>query len=376
MKKMLIVATVPSMIGQFNMNNIQLLKDLGFEVHIACDFYDRSVWTEERIKEFVSELDKKQVVYHQVDFARSPFNIKKNLCAYKQLSDLVYTIDYKFIHCHTPVAGIVSRIVAHQKKIKVIYTAHGFHFYNGAPKLNWLLFYPIEKFFSKWTDTLITINKEDYKRAKSFNANRVEYIPGIGINVKAFSEKCEIDKIRKDFGYNTDDFVFVSVGQLSTRKNHQVIIKAMAKIDNPKIKYLIVGIGELSVHLKKIIADNNLESRVHLAGYRTDVDKILHIADAYVFPSLQEGLPVSLMEAMAAGLPIVCSRIRGNVDLIENGQGGYLCDPTDVDDFKNKMLQIYNCDNQFMKDININKISHFDVCIINKRMKEIYSRYL
>lgn len=375
MKKMLMVATVPSMIGQFNMNNIKLLKELEVEVHVACNFKDRSVWTKNRTDLFIKELDEKQVFFHQIDFVRNPFDIR-NIQAYKQMKRLVDSEEYVFIHCHTPVAGIISRIVGHKKKIKVIYTVHGFHFFEGAPKINWVIFFPIEKFFSRWTDTLITINKEDFNRAKTFYADKLEYIPGIGIDVKTFDHQGKIAEIRKEFGFTNDDFVFASVGQLSIRKNHQVVIKALAEINNSKIKYLIIGIGEKEKYLRKLISDLSLENRVYLVGYRMDVEKVLKAVDAFIFPSIQEGLPVSLMEAMAAGLPIVCSRIRGNVDLIKNGSGGYLCEPMNIEDYRKNMLLVFYGDRKKMGKVNTENAKRYDISIINEKMKTIYSRYL
>ena len=166
MKKVLMLATVPSMIGQFNMNNIQILQELDYEVHVACDFKDRSVWTDERVEKFIVQLEEQNVKKIQVDFSRSPLKLWKHKKSYAQLKKLFEDNEYAFIHCHTPIASVICRLVSHKMKVKCIYTAHGFHFFKGAPLKNWVIYYPIEKFLSRWTDIIITINKEDYQRAK------------------------------------------------------------------------------------------------------------------------------------------------------------------------------------------------------------------
>lgn len=187
MKKVLIVATVPSMIGQFNMSNIKILQNMQYKVEVACNFKDKTVWDERRISELKEILNLKRVQFYQIDFIRNAFDIPRHFKAYKQLKKLVHRKKYEIIHCHTPIAAMIARIVAHQEKIKIIYTAHGFHFFKGAPIKNWFLYYPVEKFLSQWTDCLITINKEDYHRAKrKFYAKRTEYIPGVGVNTKNF----------------------------------------------------------------------------------------------------------------------------------------------------------------------------------------------
>lgn len=217
----------------------------------------------------------------------------------------------------------------------MFYTAHGFHFFNGAPILNWLAYYPVEKWLARYTDTLITINKEDYERAKSnFKAKRVEYIPGVGIDVEKFNTM-EIDRVLKhsQLGVPEDVFVVLSVGELNKNKNHEVIIRSIAKIDNPDIHYVICGEGQLDEYLRNLSKELGIEKQVHLLGFRKDIPEICKTSDAFAFPSFREGLSVSLMEAMVNGLPVVCSNIRGNSDLIENGKGGYLANPRNIMEF-------------------------------------------
>ena len=372
-KRVLMVSTVPSMIGQFNMNNIHILVDMGYQVDVASDFTDTSVWPVERVQELKNKLKELNVECFQLDFSRNPFKMFRHYQSYKEAVKLLYDRNYSFIHTHTPVASAIIRQAAHKTGTKVVYTAHGFHFYDGAPLLNWLVFYPIEKHYSRFTDVLITINKEDYQNAKKMKSSKVEYIPGIGIDTNRIkSVDYDRSHIRSEFGFNDSDFVFVSIGELSVRKNHKVVIKAIEKIKNNNIKYLIVGMGDEETRLKQLVNDLGVSNRVVFAGYRSDVYAILHSMDGFVFPSLQEGLPVALMEAMASGLPIVCSKIRGNIDLIDNGKGGFLYDCNDIDGFADGMTRIVSGEGVFMGKFNSDYIQQFDSKNVDKKMISIY----
>ncbi len=381
MKKVLIVATVPSMIGQFNMSNIKILQNMQYKVEVACNFKDKTVWDERRISELKEILNLKRVQFYQIDFIRNAFDIPRHFKAYKQLKKLVHRKKYEIIHCHTPIAAMIARIVAHQEKIKIIYTAHGFHFFKGAPIKNWFLYYPVEKFLSQWTDCLITINKEDYHRAKrKFYAKRTEYIPGVGVNTKKFrkpagEEVLEIKKKKRmEFGLNIDDFVIVSVGELNENKNHQVIIKAIAKMKNKKIKYLICGQGELQQRLLYLIKEYNLEEQVFLLGFRNDIKEILWAGDLFAFPSRREGLGLAAIEAMAAGLPIITSNIHGINDYSVNSVTGYSCDSNNENCMKKAIEILMNNKKIYIKcSQNVSEIAkRFDVVKAERIMTKIY----
>ena len=383
MKRVLIVSSVPSMIGQFNMSNIKILQDMQCKVEIACNFDDRSVWDERRISELKEELKSKGVPFYQIDFVRNAWKVSKHVRSYKQMKRLVHRKKYDMIHCHTPIAAMIARIVAHQERIKIIYTAHGFHFFKGAPIKNWLLYYPVEKFLSRWTDCLITINREDYHRAKSkFYAKRTEYIPGVGVDTKKFCKPIEEDarkikrKKRMEFGLEMDDFIIVSVGELNLNKNHQAIIKALVKVENKKVKYLICGQGELRNKLLFLIRKYSLEDRVFLLGFRYDIKEILWAADVFAFPSKREGLGLSAIEAMSAGLPIITSNIHGIRDYSVNGVTGYSCNPNNQNYMKNAIENLMNNKSTYIEySHNVRKIAKkFDITKVEKIMTKVYDR--
>jgi glycosyltransferase involved in cell wall biosynthesis len=375
--KALMLASVASMIDLFNADNINILLKLGYEVDVATNFEFGSITSQSRVNEYKKELLERGIGVYHVPITRSLSEVKDIVASYKIVKRLADNKHYKIVHCHSPIGGVICRMAFRKARrkygTKVIYTAHGFHFFKGASKKAWAFFYPIEKFCSRYTDLIITINQEDYNNAQKFHCKRVEYVPGIGIHTEEF-RNVKIDKHAKrlELGFDDDDFIFMSTGQLSVRKNHEVVIRALAQIDNPKVKYLIVGFGELEDKLKSLANELNIRERVVFADYRGDVKELLHAVDAYAFPSRQEGLPVALMEAMAVGLPVVCSRIRGNVDLIENGKGGYLYECNDVDGFAKGMCKIAAGAGKDMGAVNIEVMRKFDTDVVNERMEKIY----
>lgn len=374
-KKALMLASVASMIDLFNADNIKILLELGYSVDVATNFCEGSITSQERVDSYQMELNQKGIATYHIPIPRSISKIRAMVSSYFKIKRLVEKTEYQIVHCHSPIGAALCRLAcrkARKKGTKVVYTAHGFHFFKGASKMAWFLFYPIEWFCSRYTDILITINKEDYDRAKKFGCCKVEYVPGIGVCLDEFNHDTDCNLKRKEVGIGENDFVFMSTGQLSVRKNHQVAIKAIAKIPYPNVKYLIVGFGEEEKTLRKLVEELKIEDRVIFAGYRSDVKQLLSVVDAYVFPSLQEGLPVSLMEAMAAGLPIVCSRIRGNIDLIQDGEGGYLVDCYDIDGIAKHMTDIIENDCSWMGNINYEIIKKYDVKNISKMMRDIY----
>lgn len=342
MKKALILASVASMIEQFNMGNIKVLQELKYEVHVATNFIDSGTITRERAEELKNKLKDLNVKYYQIDFDRNVLSTK-NIQAYKQVKKLISENKYNIIHIHSPIGGVCGRLAAKKERkngTKVIYTAHGFHFFKGAPAKNWLIYYPVEKWLSKYTDCLITINEEDYNLAKKkFKAKNVEYVPGIGVDENKFNfemSREERNELRKSLGIDEDDFVFIQVGELNNNKNQIMTIGAMKELakENNKIKLLLVGIGDLKEYYENKIKEYNLEKSVFLLGYRKDVPKLLKISNVLISTSKREGLPVNILEAMFAGLPIIATNCRGNRDLVPDNN---LVEIDNVEQLKNKM---------------------------------------
>lgn len=331
--KILYVATVSNTINAFLIPHIKFLIEKGHQVDIACSIN----------QELKDELIRLNVKVFNIPFSRKPYNFI-NLKAYTSLKKVITENGYEIIHSHTPIASFICRLITRRSKsIKRIYTAHGFHFYKGAPIINWIIYYPIEKYLSKYTDVLITINKEDYERAsKNMKAKKTVLINGVGIDFKKITQSLDIDQKKTELHILPNTFVILSVGELNKNKNHQLIIKALHKITNEDFIYLIVGEGPLKSKLKKLISKKNLQSKVRLLGYRFDVNEIYKISDLFIMPSKREGLPVAVLEALSNSLKIIASNIRGNKDILEEYEQGILVDKLDIESFYNVLKSEIN----------------------------------
>lgn len=336
-KKVLIVASVVSFIEWFNKENVDYLnKTRGCELHIACNFDYMEDTDEERTKAYIEKIKQEGVILHNVHFARSPFS-PQNIECYKQLKKIIDETHFNLIHVHTPTVSILTRLAARKARkngTTVMYTCHGFHFHNAAPKKNWMMFYPMELLMSRFCDYIVTINKEDFNRAKSFHTPNVRYIPGVGVNINHI-HNCKLDKVayKRELGLPEDCILVLSIGEMIERKNHEVIIRALAKVKNSKVFYAICGKGPLKGHLLNLANELGVGERVKFLGFRRDIPELCNTADISAFPSRIEGLGLAGIEAMAAGVPLVSSNVHGILDYVIDGKTGYAKNPDDVDGF-------------------------------------------
>lgn len=373
----LMVASVASMIDQFNMQNIQILLDKGFDVDVACNCKTGNTISNDRVQDMIQRLAKQGVKVTHLPIPRKITDISNIRKSIVELKKMFAEHSYTLMHCHSPIGSVVARTAAKKYRkngVKVIYTAHGFHFYKGAPIINWILFYPIERIYSRITDVLITINKEDFQFAKKhLKAREIRYVPGIGVDTKKF-QNVVVDKEakRSELEIKESDFMIISVGELNKNKNQEIIIRAIALLKKNNIHYFVAGQGSEKEHLMRIAKELNVN--LHLLGYRTDIAELLKIADVYAFPSYREGLSVALMEAMASGLPCVVSKIRGNTDLIYPGENGYLCMADDVCAFANAIKKLYKDEIlvKRMGDKNYLVMKDYDIGVVSNVMSCIY----
>lgn len=380
MKRVLMLASVASMIDQFNMPNIALLQKLGYQVDVACNFIEGNTCSDARVVELKQKLQDMHVHCYQIDFARNIKHMGQNMRALRQVEGLMKQNGYAFCHCHSPIGGVVARIAGHRTRTKVIYTAHGFHFYQGAPVMNWLVYYPVEKILSRWTDVLITINHEDYKLAKKkFKMKKLTYVPGIGIDTQreSLSQK-EKEEKRKELGIPQDAFLITNAAEFTPNKNQKTVIEAIEQLHNPNIYFVMCGIGEKKAELEQYVKEHGLEEHIRFVGFRNDLHEILQTSDCFVLSSFREGLSVALMEAMAEGLPVVCGRIRGNVDLIKDGKGGILVSPVNKEDYEVAFRKLYEmkhkelADFQRMGQINAENVKSFGRSAVERLMENVY----
>jgi glycosyltransferase EpsD len=281
---------------------------------------------------------------YAVPMTRSPFNLK-NLKAYKKLKALLIDNDYDIIHCHTPMGGFLTRIAARKSRAKVIYTAHGFHFYNGAPFLNWLIYYPIEKYLIKYTGCLITINHEDFVLAQNkFQTCPIFLINGVGIDLEKFFPRNRNEKMsmRRELGFDTNDFIITNVAEINKNKNQIMLVKALPEIKKhiPNLNVLFIG-NDNYPKVKALVNQLDLNDVVKFLGYRHDINKLTAISNVAFSASIREGLPVNIMEAMASGIPLVCSKNRGHNSIIIDRVSGLLFSPENPEKMIKNLISIY-----------------------------------
>lgn len=370
-KKVLFCATVDYHFKAFHLPYMKWFKENGWEVHVAS-----------KGDLELSYVDKK----YNLPIERTPLSVN-NFKAYKLLKKIIDNNHYQIIHCHTPMGGILTRLSAQQARrcgTKVIYTAHGFHFYAGAPIINWLVYYPIERWLARFTDCLITINKEDYSKATNhkFRASRIEHVHGIGVDTEKYKRISDEERnyLRRKHGYTLQQYILFYAAEFNKNKNHYLLIKSLANLkkDIPQIKLLLAGSGPLQEEYRKFAVKEGVQNEVDFLGYRNDIDELLKISDVAVASSYREGLPVNVTEAMACGLPLVVSNNRGHRELITNGINGYVI--TDNDDvlFSDKIRAIYksprlrlNMGNESVKNV-----ARYKLTQVSAEMSKIYSQYM
>lgn len=358
MKNILILTTVSGFLKKFEMENVAILQKLGYTVHYAANMNEQHYPFDEE------ELQKAGVNLHHIDIARSPYMLNYNLKAFGQLISIIKKYHICAIHCHTPVGGMLGRMMGwyfHKKHLKVIYTAHGFHFYKGAPLINNTIYYLVEKFLARFTDILVVINKEDYKNAKKFHLRKngqLYHIPGIGLDIQKFSPLTKEKQIenRKKLHIDKADFFIVSVGELNENKNQQIILRTLEQMrkdgkDISHVKYGICGDGFFREKIETMIRMLGLEHQVKMFGYCMDVREILGCADVSVFPSRREGLGMAGLEALSMEIPLLASENRGTREYVKPGMNGYFCKSDSIIDWMDGIETIRNLPLEMKKEM-------------------------
>lgn len=356
-KQVLILTTTHDFLGKFELNNVKILQQMGCEVHYAANMEEPGYLSDEqRLKEL-------GIILHHIDIARSPFLWKENQKALRQVLEILRMYHIEMIHCHTPVGGVLGRLAGHlfrEWPVCVIYTAHGFHFYKGAPLQNRIIYYHVEKLLARYTDVLITINEEDCRSACRLHLKRggsVYKIPGIGLDPERFHPLTKEERIscRKKLGISREDFFLVSVGELNGNKNQEVVLKALEIIRKKEgLGHLIYGIcgdGVYREFLERRIREMHLQNHVKMFGFCRNVPEILGCADASVFPSKREGLGMAGLEALAMGIPVLASDNRGTREYMEHGKNGYVCRFDDAGGFAQGIVSIRGMNEQRKKEM-------------------------
>lgn len=373
-RKILFITTISGFLYQFEMNDVKILQEAGYEIHYASNM-DIPVYKFDR-----EALEKQGIIFHHVSISKKPTKLVQNYWALKQIRKIIREEGIDVVHVHNPMGGVIGRLAAFlEKHVYIIYTAHGFHFYKGAPLINWLLYYTAEKLLARCTDQLITINQEDYQRAKKFRlrkGGRVSLIPGVGIDTKRFAASMgEKAAVRKQLEIPEDAFYIISVGELNDNKNHKVIIEAVEQLNNPNVYYGICGRGEKKKELKELIKAKHLEDRVFLYGFRDDIPSMLSAADCFAFPSIREGLGIAAIEAMAAGLPLITSDCRGTREYAIDKVNGIVCKSGSAEEYRKAIEEIMgNPQRTRAMSSECKRLApKYDVQATDKIMREVYA---
>lgn len=336
-RKVLLTATVQSHICQFHRPLVEVLHAHGCEVHVAA--------RDNLAEKNGLKLDFADKVY-DVPFSRSPKS-PDNIRAYRELKKILDREHYDVVHCNTPMGGIVTRLAARKTRsagTKVFYTAHGFHFYKGASRMNWLVFYPIERLFTRLTDKLITINREDHALAVEKFRTDVARIHGVGVNEGRYFPVSaqEQQLLRQELGFGPEQKLILCIGELLPNKNQAMAIRMMPRIleEFPDALLLLAGNGPEKENLEGLIAAMGLQSSVKLLGYCTCLEKYQRIADVLAACSHREGLPLNLVEAMLTENPVVATKNRGHCELVTPGETGFLVERNDADAMGEHILRL------------------------------------
>ena len=179
----------------------------------------------------------------------------------------------------------------------------------------------------------------------------------------------ELQKIKKSIGVPLESKLILSVGELNKNKNHEAVIRALALLEDEDVHYAIAGIGNLHEYLENLAKGLGIADRVHLLDYRTDVVDLYKTADLFIHPSLREGLPVALMEAIASKIPVICSNIRGNIDLVS---GNALFEAENVEQIFDEIK--FHFDKDYAEEVkrNYSNLIKYDLEMVSEDMKMIY----
>ncbi|MEK5491323.1 glycosyltransferase family 4 protein [Paenibacillus sp. FSL R7-0297] len=365
--KILYVTTISNTINAFLVPHIKMLIAQGHEVDIACNIK----------KNVDSNLIDLGCKVHNIPFHRSPIK-RDNYTALCMIKNIVLKGKYEMIHLHTPVASFLTRFACrNNKEVKVLYTAHGFHFYKGAPIKNWIIYYTIEFLASKWTDGIITINEEDYsivQKLKLRRTNAVYKTSGVGLDLNKYSiaNSEEKRKLREEFKYGNNDFILFYAAELNDNKNQELLINTMYLLKDkyPNIRLMLAGEGPLKGKYEEKISKLGLCENIELLGYRNDISQLLKISDVVVASSKREGLPVNIMEAMATGLPLIVTDCRGQRDLVKNNINGFIIGVDDANRFAEAVIELMES-NKIRKEFSRNNLIDIQKYSLNNVILEM-----
>lgn len=372
MTKLLYIATSDVHLATFHKPYLKWLGDNGVQVDIVVENRGNI------------EFDGVTNTFY-LDFPRS-FTKKELLVSYRKLKNIIDNGNYTIVHCHTPIPSMLARLAARNarsKGTKVLYTAHGFHFYKGAPISRWLFYYTAEYALSKFTDAIITINKEDFDYVNSKMLHKDSYhIKGIGVDSSRFKplDKEEKKNKRIELGLDSDKFILLYVAEFISRKNHEFIIRAVQSLQKtiPNLQVLFAGKGELLDRMKALTKELKVENAIQFLGFRKDVHLLSAIADVGISASKHEGLGLGLTEEMFCKVPIIASYDRGHKEMVIQGVNGFMFQQGNLEEFIEYVNLLYQDENLRLKmgEAAYIKAQEFEIKNSLNAMTDVYNKYL
>ncbi len=328
--RLLIVASVPETLRAFLLPYAQHFRSLGWRVDAAA----RGGASDEVVTEAFD-----QVV--DVPWSRSPLDPANLTTAAATLRAHVRQERYDLVHVHDPIAAFVTRFALRRLRrtigVRVVYTAHGFHFFKGNAAHRNAAFYLLELIASRWTDAQIVINREDEAAAKRWpfaSRDRVTYMPGIGVDMGRYDPAAvsedEVRAVRAELGLDPTSTLVTMLAEFNPGKRHRDLVDALARADRPELVIALAGVGPLEEAVRAQCARLGVAERVRFLGFRTDVPVLLRASAALALPSEREGLPRSIMEASCLERPVIATRIRGVTELVTPASG-YVVEVGDVE---------------------------------------------
>lgn len=377
--KALLLAAMGSVHRQHNKANIKALKEIGAIIYLAANF-GTDTPREKNNTQFVAECKRDGINIIDIPFRRGGFIT--NIFQIPVLNKFLKREKFDIVHVHTETGGFMLRLsclIQSKCNTKFVYTPHGMSFWKGSSLKSQLVYRPLERWICSAMDMNLGMNMEELENLKRWNKRTAHYVHGVGLNVARMQNPARSrEQMREEFGLTESDKFIASIGELDDNKNHITVIKALATLGRKDFKYVVCGVGPNKDMLLAEAEHMGLKENVILAGYRSDIPDVLNAADIFVFPSFHEGMPVSALEAMACGLPIICSDIRGNVDIIREGDNGYLFQPSDVETLARKLE--YLLDDAEKRKVmglkNKENVKDFSLESVTEELKRIYKSVL
>jgi glycosyltransferase involved in cell wall biosynthesis len=320
MPKILMVTTIPSTLCAFLLPFAHHLRKLGWQVDAMAQEITANA---ECVKTFDRVIN--------VQWSRNPLELSNFFATPQAIQAIINATEYDIIHVHTPVAAFVTRYALKglkQRRLQVIYTAHGFHFHPQGKAWKNAIFLQLEKMAGRWTDYLVTINQEDYAAAQRHQllpSDRIRYMPGIGVDLDYYHPQLvkagDVEKVRAELGLQPDTPLFLSVAEFTPRKHHRDMLQALARLARPDVHLALAGDGRLFQEMQQLATELGIAKQVHFLGKRRDIPALMKASLATMLVSEQEGLPRSVMESLALEVAVIGTKIRGIQELLEDGCG-------------------------------------------------------